>query len=185
MQYARSLVMMPDATRYHNLHPQIPNFSGGGSQTPPPMTGRTPPLLYSPPPPPCACGPLGHLPLCITWAEACSGLSFFCWQLTNWYSESRHQQQGAYLQWKPVCYKSSARQRATATKVKLYKLQPGEVVYNSTLHNDSVSPLNLGLAYYGNLLYTGDYAMRATNVSFGLSKDKFYKDTNYTTWWVA
>ena len=34
MQYARSVVMMPDATRYHNLHPQIPNFPGGAPQTP-------------------------------------------------------------------------------------------------------------------------------------------------------
>ena len=40
MQYARSLAMMPDATRYHSLHRQIPNFPGGRPPPDPPPNER-------------------------------------------------------------------------------------------------------------------------------------------------
>ena len=48
MQYAKSLLKMPNVTRCHNCIQKLANFSGGGPQTPP-MRGGTSPSHTVPP----------------------------------------------------------------------------------------------------------------------------------------
>ena len=52
MQYAKSLLKMPNVTRCHDLHSKTWNFSGGGPPDPPNKRGGHPPLVLSP------CAPL-------------------------------------------------------------------------------------------------------------------------------
>jgi hypothetical protein len=41
---------------------------------------------------------------------------------------------------------------------------------------------SLAYAFYGKTLTERKIAMKASNVSFGLTSDKFYTGTNYTSW---
>jgi len=80
----------------------------------------------------------------------------------------------AYLQWKSVCYKKDVRSVQTSTDVVKYDLESTNATTNMTV----------ALAYFGNKLLTPGtlLMMRATNVSFGQSKDHFYASTNYSAW---
>ena len=88
------------------------------------------------------------------------------------------QSSGAYVQWKPVCYKNVSRELNQATKQFYYDLEP----LNSTSLEQMGARVSLAYAYFGEELMEDSLSMSVTNVSFGLTKDKFYKDTNYTIW---
>ena len=80
---------------------------------------------------------------------------------------------GAYLQWKSVCYKEEVRSVQTSTGVEKYDLQATNVTAN----------ISVALAFFGwRLLTPGKLLVRATNVSFGFTDDKFYASTNYSAW---
>ena len=97
--------------------------------------------------------------------------------MVDWLSDSAAttHSDGAFLQWKPVCYTNIERSMASATEAKHYWLQ------NTTL-NDIHKQRSVTLAYFGSVMYEGGSDLMATNVSFGMSKDKFYGNTNYTSW---
>ncbi|XP_074656407.1 glycosylated lysosomal membrane protein B-like [Tubulanus polymorphus] len=81
---------------------------------------------------------------------------------------------GSYLQWKPVCYLKPGRAMKVATSVREYDLR------NVTSRDDAFLDRSIASAIYGAKM--ADYAIRATNVSFGLSEDGYYTGTNYTAW---
>ena len=64
---------------------------------------------------------------------------------------------------------------SAATKAKRYYLR------NVTDH-DVNTEFSIAVAYYGDLMYNDVNGITLTNVSFGLAKDKFYANTNYTYW---
>ncbi len=41
---------------------------------------------------------------------------------------------------------------------------------------------SLAYMYFGGKIYANEVAQTMTNVSFGLSKDKFYKNNKYSVW---
>jgi hypothetical protein len=92
------------------------------------------------------------------------------------------QSSGGYLQWKPVCYKSPSRSIQAVTKQFYYDLVSAPAATAAVLDLSGAAAVSLARAYFGpDLLDTaGKLSVSATNVSFGLSKDKFYRDTNYT-----
>lgn len=83
---------------------------------------------------------------------------------------------GAYLQWKPVCYTDSGRTFKQMSKAKMYNL----TVVNSL--DGKVSKHSVAYAYFGDDLYEDKLSVTGTNVSYGVSKDRFYINTNYTLW---
>jgi len=97
-------------------------------------------------------------------------------KMVDWLSSISQipEDESAYLQWKPVTYKKSARSLSVATKAIHYDPQPGNA-------SDVGTHKSLALAYFGELS-PSIVSMTVTNVSFGLSKDKFYSSTNYSSW---
>ena len=101
--------------------------------------------------------------------------------MVDWMSDRQvvdHRQdfsQNAYLQWKPVCYTRAKREMAAATEAKQYTLQN---TTNSEIHQQR----SIVLAYFGDVMYRDGSDIMLTNISFGLAKDKFYANTNYTSW---
>lgn len=83
---------------------------------------------------------------------------------------------GAYLQYRPVSYTSKDRLIANSTDVNK------SFSFNLT---DSVKNINHSIAnrFYDNSF--NDSFISAMNVSFGTPGDGFYKNRNYTTWYVC
>lgn len=104
--------------------------------------------------------------------------SLFSYQMLDWTSEGDHQSSGAFVQWKPVCYLKHEYNTRSASKVTEYDLQ------NYTQISDLDAQPHLLYAFFGDRLTSGKVGVQAINVSFGLSGDKFYQNTNYTGWWV-
>ncbi|CAG5127553.1 unnamed protein product [Candidula unifasciata] len=103
-------------------------------------------------------------------------------QMINWLSNPSEQQSTGFVQWKPVCYTTSDRSRSTATKVKDYELLDLTEQENITRYLNSSIVLSIfGADLYNEKVVTS----RATNISFGLSQDRFYDNTNYTVWSAA
>ncbi|XP_064620459.1 glycosylated lysosomal membrane protein B-like [Lineus longissimus] len=91
-------------------------------------------------------------------------------KIVDW--RSHPDQLGAYMQWKPVCYKKNVRTMADSTSTRMYDLQDVTTIPERSLAS----------AYFGKELTERKIAMKANNISFGLTGDKFYIDTNYTSW---
>lgn len=85
---------------------------------------------------------------------------------------------GGYLQWRPVSYMSSDRDIGVATTPNL----------NTSLSHlgNLTDPLKASLAYavLGEKLNKPGAAVTSV-ISFGQSRDGFYRSENYTTWYVA
>lgn len=91
----------------------------------------------------------------------------------NWLSDASADNTG-FLQWKPVCYQSKTRSRSEATGMKHYDLKELDSM-NKELLKDTVA-----FGYYGDSLMS--QMSRASNLSFGLSKDGGYNKTQVLTW---
>ncbi|XP_046332564.1 glycosylated lysosomal membrane protein-like [Haliotis rufescens] len=94
-------------------------------------------------------------------------------RITNLKARPKDQANGAFVQWKPVCYQDTPRSRSVATSVQKYAL--GDIKNVTSLLKSS-----LAYAYFSDDLFSMNSA--TTNVSFGLSKDGSYTKTNYTSW---
>ncbi|XP_072167172.1 glycosylated lysosomal membrane protein B-like [Diadema setosum] len=82
--------------------------------------------------------------------------------------------QGSYLQWKPVVYTKRDRETGNSKLTKVYEL-------NENASELCIPNYSVAHAYYG-----GDFVkvldVRGFNISFGVSKDKFYNNTKYYVW---
>lgn len=84
--------------------------------------------------------------------------------------------QGSYLQFRPISYTKPDRDIASKTDVHLnkpYYIANANAYLNATIVS----------AYYGNDLDKKNL-VQLFNVSFGQKEDKFYSNSNYTTWLV-
>ncbi|XP_062580068.1 glycosylated lysosomal membrane protein-like [Saccostrea cucullata] len=93
-------------------------------------------------------------------------------QVSNWLTRPGNEDNGGYLQWKPVCYLKSARARSVATKVDTTGLVYTE--YVDDFLNNSIL-----YSYFSDIQMVSRYA---TNFTFGLEKDGGFTKTNYTSW---
>ncbi len=134
-------------------------------------------------------------------------------QLYDWVSNKKNESRGSYVQWKPVCYTLPKRAITAITKAKNYDITSniskegwcttlfvtgydllfhlylfGCVLFVNTQTLFSKTDLgnerSLAYVYFGDDMYSSHVALTMTNVSFGLSKDKFYTLNNYSVWWV-
>ena len=96
--------------------------------------------------------------------------------MVDWTSRGDSQKDGAFIQWKPVCYIKSDYNTRSASFAKNYGLQNTTDVFDLDL-----KPYLL-YAYFGDDLAQGHLEVMGVNVSYGLSNDKFYRNTNYTGW---
>lgn len=83
--------------------------------------------------------------------------------------------QGAFLQYRPVCYTTSARTVSGSTELK-----QGEI--RDSISNDKELDNfknTLPYSYYGFTL--GSKVAQGTNITFGLTGDGFYSRSNYTS----
>lgn len=81
---------------------------------------------------------------------------------------------GSYMQFRPISYTKPDRDISTKTDVHLnkpYFIADANAYLNSTIVT----------TYYGDDLNKKNL-VQLFNVSFGQSEDKFYSNTNYTTW---
>lgn len=94
--------------------------------------------------------------------------------ISNWLTRPEKEEQGGYLQHKPVCYTKAYRERAVGTYVRGYGLT--KVTDVQYLLNQSAV-----LAYFGSE-NMAKLRISSTNFSFGLSEDGTFTKTNYTVW---
>ncbi|CAC5378242.1 unnamed protein product [Mytilus coruscus] len=95
-------------------------------------------------------------------------------KISNWLARPEKEDQGGFLQHKPVCYTKPKRGRAYGTYVRGYGLtKVTDVQY--LLDQSAV------LAYFGSV-NMANLRISSTNFSFGLTEDGTFTKTNYTVW---
>ena len=94
----------------------------------------------------------------------------------DWTSQGDNQSDGAFLQWKPVCYVKTEYNTRSVSRAGHYGLK------NFTDLYDLDRQPQLLYAYFGDTLEKEQLAVKAVNVSFGFTGDKFYRNTDYTGW---
>ncbi|XP_038073610.1 glycosylated lysosomal membrane protein A-like [Patiria miniata] len=82
---------------------------------------------------------------------------------------------GSYVQWKPVSYVKKGRTMENARHVYEYKLE-------TTRENIDMPQTSIVRAFFSPKEIE---QIGALNVSFGITKDGFYKKTNYVSWSIA
>jgi Lysosomal transcription factor, NCU-G1 len=88
---------------------------------------------------------------------------------------SRNSTEGAFLQYRPVCYTTPARTVSGSTELK-----QGEIRDSNSSEKDIESFRNtLPFSYYGYNL--GSKVAQSTNITFGMNGDGFYSRSNYTS----
>ncbi|ESO94478.1 hypothetical protein LOTGIDRAFT_118279 [Lottia gigantea] len=96
-------------------------------------------------------------------------------KMFDWSTKPSNKNNGGYLEWKPICYTKTDRDRLSGTFVAYYS-------ETNAKEQGGLLEESIAYTYFGNVLFTTKYSKSATNISFGLSKDGFYTKTNYTVW---
>ena len=89
----------------------------------------------------------------------------------DWTSGEHGNPDGIFMQWKPVVYTDSRRSFQGITKAKNY-------VVNTYDKNPYPHDSSLALAYFEDK----EVKLSGTNVSFGLAKDHFFVNSNFSVW---
>lgn len=96
--------------------------------------------------------------------------------MNNWFTPYLKDADSGYIQYKPVAYTKKKRERKTSTKVYDYGINKV----------DGIDMNEINVIFYSYFVdcINGENTceMNRENVSFGISKDKFYAYTNFTSW---
>ncbi|XP_067932457.1 glycosylated lysosomal membrane protein A-like [Watersipora subatra] len=104
-------------------------------------------------------------------------------KMKNWHANPNKPREAAwgYAQWKPVVYTSPARLNADLSTASSYPnlAKDKKYILNVTLPSRSLFTLYFGADD------TSEVSLNATNISYGITKDKFYTHTKYLTWTMS
>ncbi|XP_050400032.1 glycosylated lysosomal membrane protein B isoform X2 [Patella vulgata] len=96
-------------------------------------------------------------------------------KMFDWSTKPCLKEDGGYLEWKPICYTSSSRNRLSGTYVNSDDRTDG-------MNQKHYLERSVAYSYFGDKLFSADMTTSGTNISFGLSEDGFYVKKNYTVW---
>ncbi|KAK6180494.1 hypothetical protein SNE40_012639 [Patella caerulea] len=96
-------------------------------------------------------------------------------KMFDWSTKPSSKEDGGYLEWKPICYTSSSRNRLSGTYVNSDDRTDG-------MHQKHYLERSVAYSYFGDKLFSTEVVTSGTNMSFGLTQDGFYVKKNYTVW---